>query len=199
MSRGNVARRLHTPDPPESVDAYVIRNAEIELRNLRRHLGSDPEWNARLATRPGPVRTGPPAWFPGRPRGRPRRWLRDYYVNKAIDRLPPWAQPSKLALASKRLRKVERLTYHPGSDRLLDEDGQSALNLYRPSMVAPVPGDVGPWLDLVHRVVPNEPAREHVLNFFAHLVQYPGVKINHSLFLGSKVQASARTPSRSRS
>jgi hypothetical protein len=87
MLRGNVALGLHTPDPPETVEAYIIRSAEIELRNLRRRLGSDAEWNARLAARPGPVRTGPPAWFPGRPRGRPRRWLRDYYVNKAIDRL----------------------------------------------------------------------------------------------------------------
>jgi hypothetical protein len=107
---------------------------------------------------------------------------------KYSHRLPPKVQPSKLTLAYKGLRKVETVTYRPGSDRLLDEDGLSALNLYRPSTVTPVPGDVGPWLDLVHRVVPNEPAREHVLNFLAHLVQHPGVKINHALFLGSKVQ-----------
>ena len=41
------------------------------------------------------------------------------------------------------------------------------------------------WSTVSYRI---EPAHEHVLNFPAHLVQHPGVRINHALFLGSKVQ-----------
>jgi hypothetical protein len=81
-------------------------------------------------------------------------------------------------------RVVEAITYRPGADRFVDEDGFEALNLYRPSRVTATHGAVGRWLELLQHVIPEDPPREHVLNFFAHLAQRPGVKVNHAIVLG---------------
>jgi hypothetical protein len=65
---------------------------------------------------------------------------------------------------------------HTGPRR---EIGARLLNRYRP----PPPydrsaGDAGQWLDLVHRLVPDEIVRERVLNHFAYKIQNPGKFIN---------------------
>ena len=66
----------------ETVEQFVVRHAEAELRNVRRRLALDARRASNL--RPGRKR---PLWLPRRPRGRPERWLRDYFTNRAIDRL----------------------------------------------------------------------------------------------------------------
>lgn len=85
MSRVSLARPLHTA-PSEAIEQYVVRHAESELRSLRRRLGLDPEWEARRASIRWPHGKRP-VWLPKRPQGRSERWLRTYYVNRAIDRL----------------------------------------------------------------------------------------------------------------
>jgi hypothetical protein len=45
-------------------------------------------------------------------------------------------------------------------------------------------GEAGPWLDLVHKVFPND--ADHIIKWYAHRVQRPGEKINHALFKGGE-------------
>lgn len=74
----------------ESVEQYLVRHADTELRSLRRRLKRDPEWEAGLqALRVSNSRRHRerPPWLPRRPRGRRQRWLRDLYTLTAIDRL----------------------------------------------------------------------------------------------------------------
>jgi hypothetical protein len=67
----------------------------------------------------------------------------------------------------------------------IERPGVTCLNLYRPPTI--ISGDAtkaGPWLDLFHRVYPDDAA--HMIPWLAHKAQHPGVKINHSLVLGGK-------------
>jgi hypothetical protein len=60
-----------------------------------------------------------------------------------------------------------------------------AFNLYRPSVIVPKAGDVGPWLNLVEKVFPDQVG--HIVLWLAHRVQRPWEKVNHALVLGGKV------------
>jgi hypothetical protein len=85
-------------------------------------------------------------------------------------------------------QKFRRITFRPGADQSVTEDGELAFNVYRPPNVAPTHASVQPWLNLGTHVIPDEPARLHHLRWFAHLVQHPGAKINHGLLCISKAQ-----------
>ena len=63
-----------------------------------------------------------------------------------------------------------------------DKQGDMCFNLYKPPIIKP--GDAskaGPWLDLVHKVYPND--AEHIITWCSQRVQRPGEKINHSLLI----------------
>jgi hypothetical protein len=91
-------------------------------------------------------------------------------------------------------RPVEQFTWAPGlpvliENRLLDQggwivrQGVRCFNFYR--QPNPMRGDAdaaGPWLDLVHKVYPDD--ADHIIKFNAHRVQRPAEKINHSLVMG---------------
>jgi Family of unknown function (DUF5906) len=94
-----------------------------------------------------------------------------------------------------RERAVQMLTWSPGlaqiiEDRLIAEGGWIArkgmrcCNLYRPApqLTGGNPKKAKPWLDHVHKIYPSE--AEHTITWFAHRVQRPHEKINHSLLLG---------------
>jgi Family of unknown function (DUF5906)/Bifunctional DNA primase/polymerase, N-terminal len=100
-------------------------------------------------------------------------------------------------------RKVDTVTSRPGGELIMNEPNEfgassTALNLWRPSAVKP-PGehvtdaDVAPFLDLLDKLLgpersperPDErnPEREHFLDYWAFVLQYPGVKIGHAIVL----------------
>jgi hypothetical protein len=68
------------------------------------------------------------------------------------------------------------------------------LNVWRaPKRSRPLPDtaadrDIGPFLRLAAHVIPSQFEREHVFNFMAHTLQFPGEKINHALVLGSRCE-----------
>jgi Family of unknown function (DUF5906) len=91
-------------------------------------------------------------------------------------------------------RCAGQMTWMPGAppeikNRVITEGGWIAhagatcLNLYRGPTVVPGNADgAARWLDHVRWVYPAD--AEHLLLWFAHRVQFPGLKINHCLFLG---------------
>jgi Primase C terminal 2 (PriCT-2)/Bifunctional DNA primase/polymerase, N-terminal/Family of unknown function (DUF5906) len=91
-------------------------------------------------------------------------------------------------------RPVEQMTWAPGLPELIrdklvadggwiDRPGATCLNLYRPPTIkCGNAAEAKPWCDLVERVYPDN--HRHLVQFFAHRVQQPGVKINHCLVLG---------------
>jgi hypothetical protein len=73
------------------------------------------------------------------------------------------------------------ITYAAGETVLVSRDGQVYGNRWSNGRPACVAGDVTPWLDHLHRMVPEAFEREHLLDVIAHKVQHPDVKINHAI------------------
>ncbi len=87
-------------------------------------------------------------------------------------------------------RIVDKLTYAPGQPRFCKEKSfdsdatMDCLNVFAPSGIEPEEGDVSPFLQLVEDVFDkDEAAINHVLSFFAYMVQNPGARINHALVI----------------
>jgi hypothetical protein len=95
---------------------------------------------------------------------------------------PPMSSTKSAAaqyLADERRRVVDSLTYLPGGDRIVAEDGIGwCLNTWRPSDLNPAAGDIGPWRRRFEEMVPDPELRWHLEAWMAHVVQRPGVKIN---------------------
>lgn len=83
-------------------------------------------------------------------------------------------------------RKVAAPTYRPGAGRFVPEPGRLCINLYRPSILVPTPGDVGPWRRHLRYLIPDKKARRVVLKWFAFQVQHPDRKINWAIFIGGR-------------
>ena len=90
---------------------------------------------------------------------------------------------------------VEQMTWAPGEpelikDRLVSDGGWierpgcGIYNLYRAPALVPKAGDVTPWLELLHKVYPDE--ADHIEPWLAHRVQRPHEKINFALVFGGK-------------
>lgn len=91
-------------------------------------------------------------------------------------------------------RPVDQLTWFPGRPQVIrnqlildggwvEQRGASVFNLYRaPTLIPGDPTKAGRWLELVRKLYPDD--ADHIVNYLAHRVQFPGDKLNHSLFLG---------------
>jgi Primase C terminal 2 (PriCT-2)/Bifunctional DNA primase/polymerase, N-terminal/Family of unknown function (DUF5906) len=89
---------------------------------------------------------------------------------------------------------VAQMTWAPGfptliHDRLVaeggwfDQEGANCYNLYKPPTIKHGdPSHVGPWLDHIRKVYPDE--ADHIIKWLAHRVQHPEIKINHNIVLG---------------
>lgn len=100
--------------------------------------------------------------------------------------LKPW----KTVIQHPDLRIVDKLTYAPGEPKFCKEknfDSESildCLNIWYDAGVEPAEGDVEPFLDLVRDLFDHdERAIDHVLCFFAYIVQNPGHRVNHALVI----------------
>lgn len=90
--------------------------------------------------------------------------------------------PEKLKPIAAELRALGGPVQRSGGG-WIDRPGCNTFNLYRaPLDLGGDPDDVQPWLDHIELVFPE--SYEHILDFLAHRVQRPGVKINHALVLG---------------
>lgn len=73
------------------------------------------------------------------------------------------------------------LTYAPGETELLKKAGVGYVNKWKDSRPAAASGDVSLWLNHLHRMIPADFEREHVLNVMAYKRQNPQRKINHAV------------------
>jgi hypothetical protein len=117
-------------------------------------------------------------------------------VNARFPDVPgPGGAPMKAAAWLDANAAVEQMTWAPGEpmlvkDRLvadggwIKKPGWTAFNLYRPPTLVPRAGDVTQWLDLLHKVFPDE--ADHIVLWLAQRLQRPWEKINHALVLGGK-------------
>ena len=82
--------------------------------------------------------------------------------------------------------KVDEIDYFPAAKQYYWEDGKLYLNLWTGILNRGVKGDYSMWLKHFDTLGINEEDREHMLDWMACTLQYPGVKINHILMLGGR-------------
>jgi Bifunctional DNA primase/polymerase, N-terminal/Family of unknown function (DUF5906) len=93
-----------------------------------------------------------------------------------------------------RHQAVEQISWLPGEDEFVGDryinaggwehsEGASVYNMYRPPTREAREGDVSLWVNHIQVLYGVESA-EHILNWMAHRVQFPGDKLNHALVLG---------------
>jgi len=118
----------------------------------------------------------------------------DYLTEAQFDIAESWlgqrkSQKSATNLFLKQARKFRRLTYRPGMGHTVIESGVEAFNTWRPpSLVAPAEmvsdGAINRWLEHARYLIPDDKERNHLLDWMAHLIQFPGRKINWSVLIG---------------
>ena len=77
-------------------------------------------------------------------------------------------------------------SWWPGKSRIFHMEGRLYANPYKPTdMVAnPRPGDVGPYLELAKKLIPDDYQREYLFDLFAYTLQHQDKKINVHPMLG---------------
>jgi hypothetical protein len=110
-------------------------------------------------------------------RYRPEQWrsLFDHLVEGNI--------LSKVWNSRNFVRKFESLTYLPKGIEMPDGERGGRYNIWRPSAIKPTAGDVSWFLEHLDYLVPDQHERDAVLDYLAHLVQRPEVKIHFALVI----------------
>lgn len=109
-----------------------------------------------------------------------RQTFTPYMVAEPVGKAMAVPDPVQYFREKKWARVVRQLGFHPGAGRFYTEaDGSPYLNSYRgkpPELLAPPPDIVENFYWLLERIRDKE-FRAWLLNFYAHAVQRPGVKI----------------------
>jgi hypothetical protein len=83
--------------------------------------------------------------------------------------------------------RVDAVTYWPNHPRMVEECGLKKLNLWRPTPVVPVCGNVDRFLEHLEFILPDKDEREKIfLPYLAFNVRNPGVKIRWAVVLQGK-------------
>ena len=110
------------------------------------------------------------------------------YTEKAFEQkfshLSPKSKITTLMVKSTSAGKVEGIAYRPGqSTGILIEDRQRMLNIWKDTGIKPVFGNYGVIYQHLINLFPSPAEREHVIDYLAHLIQKPGVKIKHVVLI----------------
>jgi hypothetical protein len=76
------------------------------------------------------------------------------------------------------------ITYAAGESVLVTRDGDIYGNRWRDARPATAAGDITPWLDHCHKLVPEAKDLEHIWDVMAFKLQHPEVKVNHAILHG---------------
>jgi hypothetical protein len=95
------------------------------------------------------------------------------------------ADARKEALQGGRVVKVDKIDYAPKRQAIFTENGVTFGNTWcNKSEPQGVPGDVSRWLDHFD-VLGWGDYKKHIIQWMAHTIVHPDIKINHMLLLGS--------------
>jgi len=89
--------------------------------------------------------------------------------------------------------KLEAFDYIPEGPKFIPKDGSLYMNIYRSNQLIPSEGDCSVLLEHFDYIFQDEAIREHWLNYFASIVQFPDKKIKHCLLLIGKRQGTGKS------
>jgi phage/plasmid primase-like uncharacterized protein len=80
--------------------------------------------------------------------------------------------------------KVDIISFVPGKNEIFQEEESVALNIWTKPDIVPIEGDASPFLDHVTYVFDGDhQIVEYVLDFLAHLVQRPDIKVKTTILI----------------
>lgn len=90
---------------------------------------------------------------------------------------------------------VDKLTYLPGQERFVEQEGLSYLNQWRGWGVKPAKGNVKPFLDLVDHLMKGSTKEEKnwLLDWCAYPIQHPGTKLFSAVIVHGRKTGTGKT------
>jgi len=105
----------------------------------------------------------------------------EYYKREAFSAMfaNPNVEGSLFAMIMKYnlMKKVSRLEFDPAEAEVYIRGGVKYANTYIYPDIFPLPGSILPVIKHFEYLIPDEYERKILLDFIAHLVQFPGIKI----------------------
>ena len=101
---------------------------------------------------------------------------------------------ARLLRAQSYSSQADGLTYEPGEQSgIVNIDRQRLINVHRPTMVRPIKGDPGPWIDFINYLVPVENECWHLQRWCATLIAKADRRMEFSCLVVSEMQGVGKT------
>lgn len=110
-------------------------------------------------------------------------WDKEQFSDDNATKMKKGGKFSDKMLREGLVPKAHRLGYAPNKPTLIKEEGKQVLNLWKPSGIDEVEGDVKPFIDHCEYIIPNENEREVFLDFLAFNLQKQGEKVLWAVLL----------------
>lgn len=121
----------------------------------------------------------------------------DIYTKEVIETEYAWIMEPKVSPMQyfkfhPRKQIVEDFMYRPNkydpNNLIFKLENKEYINSYQPNDLVPIEGDLTVFNDHMNYLFPNEFERTHVLDFYSYIIQNPGEKIRHALFIVSEAK-----------
>lgn len=130
----------------------------------------------------------------------PRTRYDETKFNAVMRRWSDVKDTASLVLKSQRIN-IDKITYRPDvksfsrdeHSRLVNEDGDAALNLYTGSKIKSEPGDLTQWHKFLAHLFPEEQSRKCVERWVATIIARPDVRMKYAMLLASVQTGTGKT------
>lgn len=90
--------------------------------------------------------------------------------------------------------RTAKMCYRPDiKERIVTDRTTSAINLHSPTLIKPLPGDVGPWIEFLEYLFPVERERRDVMRWCATLIARPEIRMLYGMLLVSERQGMGKS------
>jgi len=114
--------------------------------------------------------------------------------NNIVARSTGILNTASFAFVHNLIKQLKNFVYEPEREPLFEENGQVYFNMWRPTALLPTKKKPKWFIDHIKYLTNNNKEEtDHVLNYMAHIVQYPRIKINHAILFINKRQGSGRS------
>lgn len=120
---------------------------------------------------------------------RPNVELSSTEFNSTVD---PFSDSKDTASLLKKedISKGNILAYDPSRKpgNYVLKNGERYINTHVPTLIEPMRGDVGPWLNYIESLIPEKEERHELLKWCATLIAKPSIKMHYGVLLISETQ-----------
>lgn len=89
--------------------------------------------------------------------------------------------------------RVVSLSYRPDQTERMVTAEESSINLHVPGYVKSMSGNIGPWVEFMTYLIPDEKERQEMMRWCATLIARPGSRMEYGVLLVSEKQGIGKT------